>query len=179
MTNGKPYQTPGTLAPHIPTDVYRSMQRGEIELHPSAIIPAPVDSAAPAPGYMRMWTPDGREIHVDIDAFAQRAAEVAIAERKPLIPRWALTTAVLMPIAAGSLALGAWGISLAAPGLLAFAEAVRQLFYAALGIAVLVGVVFLFNPKRDAGAVTVTATAVSRGIFSRATATATAVVRRR
>lgn len=176
VTHHDPYSAPGVMAKHILADLFNEMPRAEIVV-PSAVVSAEL-AARTNRNVVHIVTPDGREILVDVDAFAMHAAATAV--NKPLIPRWALTTAILMPVTAGSVALGAWGLSLAVPAVLAFAEALKQLFFAALGIAVLVGAVALFSPKKGAGdTVTATATAVSRGLFRNVTATATAVLRRR
>ncbi|MFF0052562.1 MULTISPECIES: hypothetical protein [Streptomyces] len=177
MNNFDPNRTPGTLAKHIPADVFDQMPRAEVVV-PSAVVPAEY-AARQNLNVVTVWTPDGREILVDVDAFAQQTASLSPIRREP-VPRWVISTAILMPVTAGSVALGAWGLALAVPAVLAFAEALRQLFFVVLGIAVLVGVVTLSRPKKGAGeAVTVTATAVSRGLLSKATATATAIVKRR
>ncbi|MGW4954577.1 hypothetical protein [Streptomyces parvulus] len=180
MNDSDPNRTPGTLAKHIPADVYNDMPRAEIVV-PSAVVPAEY-AARQNLNTVTVYTPDGREILVDVDAFAQHAASLSPVRREP-VPRWVISAAILMPVTAGSVALGAWGLGLAVPAVLAFAEALRQLFFVVLGVAVLVGVVLLSRPKRRGGgaaeAVTATATAVSRGLLSKATATATATVKRR
>ncbi|WP_432017686.1 hypothetical protein [Streptomyces hydrogenans] len=178
MNYQDPNNTPGAVAKHIPADVWNEMPRAEIVL-PSAVVSAEM-AAQQHRTVARMWTPDGREILVDVDAFAQHAATVAVQQKAPL-PRWVISTALLLPVTAGSVALGAWGLSLAVPGLLAFAAAMKQLAMVLLGVAVLVGVVCLFNPKRTAGAgetVTATATVTTRTLLRKITATTTAKVRR-
>ncbi|MFF9908775.1 hypothetical protein ACF1HU_35845 [Streptomyces olivaceus] len=178
MTYQDPRATPGNLAKHIPADVFNEMPRAEIVL-PSAVVSAEL-AAQQHRNVVHVFTPDGREILVDVDAFVQHATETAVRQRRPLMPRWALTAAILMPVGAGSFTLAAWGLSLAVPAAVAFAEMLRQLFFAVLAIAVLVGVICFAGPKKETGeTVTATATAVSRGFFSKAIATATAVRRKR
>ena len=84
-----------------------------------------------------------------------------------------------MPVASGSFTLAAWGLALTTPWLLAFAEFMRQLFYAAVVIGFVAGMFTLSRSKKGGGGpVAVTATAVSRGFLSKATAKATAIVHR-
>ncbi len=177
MNNFDPNSTPGALANHIPADVFEQMPSAEVVV-PSAVVPAEY-AARQNLNVVTVVTADGREILVDVDAFAQHAAST-IVQRKP-IPRWVISAAILMPVASGSFTLAAWGLSLTTPWVLAFAEFMRQLFYAALVIGFVVGMFALSRSakKGDAGPVSVTATAVSRGFLSTAKATATAVVRRR
>jgi hypothetical protein len=167
-----PNKTTGALA-HIPADVFEQMPRAEI-VFPSAVVPAEY-AARQNLNVVSVFTADGREILVNVDAFAQHAASVAV-QRKP-IPRWVISSAILMPVASGSFTLGAWGLSLAVPAFVAFVELLRQLFYLALVIGAVLGM-FALSRKSAGGPVTVTATSVSRGFLSKATATATAIIRR-
>jgi hypothetical protein len=165
---------PGVIAPHIPADVYRLAETGNAAVLPSAVIPA-VPGAVPPAGAVRVWTPDGREIWLDAAGMAMELTHTAAVSAAP-IPRWARTAALLMPTGAGSVALAAWGITEAAPGLLALAHALWSLCLSLLGLAVLLGVVLLLRPSRSSGvSATATATATAAGgLFRRATATATA-----
>jgi hypothetical protein len=126
-------------------------------------------------GTVRLYTPDGREIVIDPRMMAAEMAPAMAPAAPTGIPRWALTTAVLMPASAGSLAVAAWGLSLAAGAFTAIAAALWSLFLVLLGLAVLIGVVMTVRPKKtSAGPVVATATATARGLFGRATSTATA-----
>lgn len=172
---------PGVIAPHIPADLYRLAEAQSPALTPSAVIPATPGAVLPA-GTVRVWTPDGRELWLDAAGMAMEMTRTADAGAAP-IPRWARTAALLMPTAAGSVALAAWGLSAAAPGLLALAHALWSLCMALLGLAVLLGVVLLARPSGGSGSgdvvATATATATGSRLFGKTTATATAIATRK
>ncbi|MFF6984230.1 hypothetical protein ACFZAV_42710 [Streptomyces sp. NPDC008343] len=176
MNTYDPNAIPGELTKHIPADLFEQMHRAEVVV-PSAVVPAEY-AARQNLNVVSVVTADGREIIVDVDAFAQRAV-TTVAQRKP-IPRWVVSTAVLMPITSGSFTLAAWGLSLTTPWLLAFAAFMQQVFYSALAIGFVAGMFALSRPKKgDGGPIVVTASAASRGFLNKANATATAIVRRR
>lgn len=176
MNTYDPNAIPGELTKRIPAHLFEQMPRAEVVV-PSAVVPAEY-AARQNLNVVSVVTADGREIIVDVDAFAERAVSTVV-QRKP-IPRWVISTAILLPVTSGSFTLAAWGLSLTTAWMLAAAEFMRQLFYAALVIGAVLGMFALSRSAKGAGGpVTVSATAVSRGFLSKATATATAIVRRR
>lgn len=135
---------------------------------PSAVVtPAVPGYTVPPVNTVQAWTPDGREIWIQLpDPPASPTAQ------KRGVPTWALTAAVLMPVAAGSTALVLANLPSAAQ----FNSAARMFWYAFLflvGLAVLLGFLFLRPRGAGSGSTTATATATARGLFGRASATAT------
>ena len=88
------------------------------------------------------------------------------------LPVWVRATALLMPVASGSAALGFWGLSLAAESLAALASALWHLFLCLLALAAVAAVA---ASRRGSGPTAkATAIATSRGLLGKTTATATA-----
>lgn len=164
-------------APVEPTRIYpsatsRAVLGGDVVEARAGFTPAPLPGAelVTVPGVGRVWAyPDPRP-----------AAVVPARQSEPL-PMWVKAVALLMPSTACSVAVGAWGLSLAVGAFEAITAALWALAGATVAAGVVVGgaAVAVRSARRGGGGpVTATATATSRGIFGKATATATATVKR-
>lgn len=130
--------------------------------------PPPGAEIVTVPGVGRVW------------AYPDRRPDAAPVKVPDPLPVWVKATALLMPSAACSVAVGAWGLSMAVGAF----EAITAALWAFAGAAVAVGAVvggtalMVRSARRGGGTATATATATSRGLLGKATATATATVKR-
>ncbi|WP_328923185.1 hypothetical protein [Streptomyces griseoaurantiacus] len=128
--------------------------------------PAPLPGAelVTVPGVGRVWAyPDARP------------APAAPARQSEPLPMWVKAVALLMPSTACSVAVGAWGLSLAVGAFEAITSALWALTGATAAVGVVVGGAALAvrSARRGGGSATATATATAHGLFGKATATAT------
>lgn len=137
---------------------------------PRPLISAPAVQAVPPEALAQVVTPQGDVVSGYLVEPADRPARPAAASQP--LPVWVRSTALLMPVAAGSATLAFWGLSLAVDALTALAAALWHLFLALLALSAVVAVAASWRGGR--GTPTATATATSRGLFGKATATATA-----
>ncbi|NUV64294.1 hypothetical protein [Streptomyces sp. CAI-85] len=161
------------FAPVEPFAVYPSAAShatamgGAVEARAVYTAPAPMPGAelVTVPGVGRVWA------YTD-----PRPAPADPARQAEPLPMWVKAVALLMPSTACSVAVGAWGLSLAVGAF----EAITAALWAAAGATAAVGAVVGVSAvaarsvRRGGGPVTATATATASGLFSKATATATA-----
>lgn len=157
----QPIRTPTTAAVHLP--------------QPLAY--APTVQTAPAATVTRIVTPQGDVITGYLMQPADQAPTAPTPAAQPL-PVWVRSTALLMPVAAGSATLAFWGLSLAVESLAVLAAALWNLFLSMLALSAVVAVAASWRGRRGGTTVTATATATSRGLFGRATARTTATVKK-
>ncbi|QKZ20286.1 hypothetical protein [Streptomyces chartreusis] len=155
-----PARTPAAPAVHVP--------------EPLTYAPT-VQPAPPAP-VAQVVTPQGDVV----TGYLMQAADhhsPAPAQPQPL-PVWVRSAALLMPVTAGSVTLAFWGLSLAVESLAALAAALWHLFLCLLALSAVAAVAVTWRPRRGGATATATATATSRGPFGKATAQATATVKK-
>ncbi|MET9934850.1 hypothetical protein [Streptomyces sp. NPDC006324] len=87
---------------------------------PQPLTHAPVVQAVPAASVARVVTPQGDVITGYLMQPADRTTAAGAPAAQPL-PVWVRSTALLMPVAAGSATLAFWGLSLAVESLAALA----------------------------------------------------------
>ena len=127
--------------------------------------------AAPLPGAELVTVPGVGRVWAYPDA---RPAPVVPARQSEPLPMWVKAVALLMPSTACSVAVGAWGLSLAVGAFEAITSALWALTGATVAAgAVVGGVALVARSVRRGGSATATATATAHGLFGKATATAT------
>lgn len=165
-------------APVEPTVVYpsavtRATAEAGLARATAEALPAPLPGAelVIVPGVGRVW------------AYTDPRPPAAVTPQRggePL-PMWVKAVALLMPSTACSVAVGAWGLSLAVGAFEAITSALWALTGATVAVGAVVGGVALVvrgARRGGGGTATATATATSRGLLGKATATATATVKR-
>ncbi|MBA0054032.1 hypothetical protein E0L36_25225 [Streptomyces sp. AJS327] len=134
-------------------------------IHPP-LTPTPHTAMRPEeipPGVTAVTLPDGRRVL----AYTQPAPAPAPPPPVPQsIPAWAKTTALLAPAIGSGIAVGAWGLAAAAPGVLAMASALW-----ATVAAIAVGGVALALITRARRPTHITQHINARGFMSRANGT--------
>lgn len=157
-----PARTPTAAAVHVP--------------QPLTHAPA-VQTAPPAP-VAQVVTPQGDVVIGYLMQPADHHQSQAPAAAPQPLPVWVRSTALLMPVTAGSAALGFWGLSLAVESIAALAAALWHLFLCLLALSAVAAVAVTWRGRRGGATATATATATSRGLFGKATAKATATVKK-
>ena len=151
-------------------------------IHPTAVTTAHAHATlAPLPGAELVTVPGVGHVW----AYTNQPPPPAPPKAVEPLPAWVKATALLMPSAACSVAVAAWGLSLAVGAFEAITAALWALAGATATVGVAVGGAALaWRNRRQAGTgpatATATATATSRSIIGgKATATATATIKQR
>ncbi|MBW5485269.1 hypothetical protein [Streptomyces bambusae] len=134
-------------------------------LHPPATTHPPILPAPLPPGVELVTLPSGARVL----AYTQPTAPAPLPA--PAVPAWAKTTALLAPTVGGGIAAAGYGITYAAPGLIALTE---TLWAAIALIATGAGAALLARrPGRRAGVTHITQHVTATGWFGRASGTIT------
>ncbi|MER6684668.1 hypothetical protein [Streptomyces olivaceoviridis] len=141
---------------------------------PEPLTHAPAVQSAPPASVAQIVTPQGDVVTGYLIQPADHHSPAPVTPQP--LPVWVRSVALLTPVTAGSATLAFWGLSLAVESLAALAAALWHLFLCLLALSAVAAVAATWSPRR--GGATATATATSRSLFGKATAKATATVKK-
>lgn len=166
----RPEYAPAETVVVYPSAVTRATAEAGLARVTAEALPArpPGAELVIVPGVGRVW------------AYTDPRPPAVVQQTSEPLPMWVKAVALLMPSAACSVAVGAWGLSLAVGAFEAITSALWALAGAAATVGFVVGGTALMvrSARRGGGTATATATATARGLLGTAKATATATVQR-
>ncbi|MEU2719390.1 hypothetical protein [Streptomyces smyrnaeus] len=143
-----------------------TLTRTDQQAPPANVIQPPLAPAEIPPGVEVVTLPDGRRTL----AYAQPPTQAAPAAAPPSgVPAWAKTTALLAPTVGAGIGAGGFGLSYAAPGVIAMTDALwAAVALVATGCG---GAAFLLSRWRNRTPAPITQNITANGLFGRANGT--------